>query len=74
MAPVDNSQPQGQVAGASSQAPVQQSSQEYAQQQAPPPDQGYPADQDAQDYNQLDADAGQPDEYADQPPPELPAP
>ena len=75
MAPVDNSQPQGQVLGVSSQAPAQQSSEEYAQQQAPPPPgQGYPSDQDAQDYNQLnaDADAGQPAEYADQPPPPLP--
>jgi WXXGXW repeat (2 copies) len=82
MAPVDNSQPQqaaapARVLGIRSQAPApQQNSEQYAPQQAaPPPDQSYPADQsaqDAQDYNQLDADASQPDEYADQPPPELP--
>jgi hypothetical protein len=78
MAPVDNSQPQqaapqARVLGVSSQAPPQQSSEQYSQEQAPPPDQSYPADQDAQDYNQLNSDADiQPEDYSDQPPPELP--
>src|ERR1700679_387495 len=90
MAPVDNSQPQqaapSRVLGIRSQAPAQQSSEQYApapaDQQAqqaapPPPDQSYSNDQaaqDAQDYNQLtaDADGGQPSEYADEPPPPLP--
>ncbi len=85
MAPVDNSQPQsavapapaqGQVLGARYQAQPQQSAEQYAPQAAPqqtaPPDQDQ-AYQDAQAYDQLDAEGQSPPvEYADQPPPPLP--
>jgi hypothetical protein len=89
MAPVDNSQPQqsatvpaqGAVLGIRSQPPSPQSAELYAPQGAPQQpqqtaspqsdqDQAY---QDAQAYEQLDAEGQpQPIQYADQPPPELP--
>ena len=68
---------QGSEEYAAQQAPLppdQQAPPPYTQQAPPPPDQSYPSDQDAQDYNQLnaDADAVQPQDYADEPPPPLP--
>jgi len=85
MAPVDNSQPQsaaapaqGRVLGVRSQAQPQQSAESYApqaapQQAAPPPPDQNQAYQDAQAYDQLDAEGQpQPVEYANEPPPALP--
>ena len=86
MAPVNNNQPaapappaQGAVLGIRSQAPPQQSYEQYPPQQyppqetAPPPSDQDQTYQDAQTAAELDAEGETPPvEYADQPPPPLP--
>lgn len=86
MAPVDNSQqqaavpaPPARVLGIRSQSQSQQTAEQYAPQATAPPappaqDESYaqapePGDQ---DYNNMLAEADQPTEYADEPPPPLP--